>query len=66
MALLTLFPLGLLQMASAIKDDQCARGAANAEATARYFWKQNWDDRQPVNTPVLPNVGIGLPAPFRM
>lgn len=47
MALLTLFPLGLLTMAAAIKDDQCARAAANADGTARFFWKGIWEDVPP-------------------
>src|SRR5262249_49492109 len=64
MALLTLFPLGLLQMAASIKDDQCARAAANAEANARFFWKQMWEDVPPVgsaannNLPPLDAAGI--------
>src|SRR5438128_9401464 len=34
LALLTLFPLGALSMAQAIKDDRTAHAAANAEAIA--------------------------------
>lgn len=37
LALLTLFPLGSLKMAQAIKDDRSAQAAANAEAAAA-FW----------------------------
>src|SRR5207248_8529795 len=59
MALLTLFPLGLLQMAASIKDDQCARAAANAETTARYGWKQIWDDKAPTDPmTAFPLVGV--------
>jgi prepilin-type N-terminal cleavage/methylation domain-containing protein len=39
MALLTLFPLGALEMAQAIKDDKTAIAAANATASARALWK---------------------------
>jgi hypothetical protein len=39
MALLTLFPLGALNMAQAIKDDRAAHAGANASAIARTAWK---------------------------
>ena len=39
MALLTLFPLGALNMAQAIKDDRTANSAANSAANARAAWK---------------------------
>jgi hypothetical protein len=35
LSLLTLFPLGALNMAQAIKDTRCAHAAANAAALAR-------------------------------
>jgi hypothetical protein len=39
MALLTLFPLGALNMAQAIKDDRTGTAAANAAGLARTLWK---------------------------
>jgi Prokaryotic N-terminal methylation motif len=39
LALLTLFPLGALNMAQAIKDQRTADAAANADAVARALWK---------------------------
>ena len=39
MALMTLFPLGAMNMAQAIKDDRCGHAAANATAIFRSFWR---------------------------
>jgi prepilin-type N-terminal cleavage/methylation domain-containing protein len=39
LALLTLFPLGALTMAQAIKDDRCGMNAANVTASFRSAWK---------------------------
>jgi hypothetical protein len=39
MALLTLFPLGALEMAQAIKDDRCGHAKHNAAALIRSIWK---------------------------
>jgi hypothetical protein len=39
MALMTLFPLGALNMAQAIKDDRCGHAAANASAILRSVWR---------------------------
>jgi hypothetical protein len=39
MALLTLFPIGALQMAQSLKDQRCAEVGANAIAYARANWK---------------------------
>src|SRR5208282_5511833 len=42
-ALMTLFPLGALNMAQAIKDDRTAQAAANANANLRMWWRsQLW------------------------
>lgn len=40
MAVLTLFPLGALSMAQAIKDDRCAESNKNASALARRAWQE--------------------------
>jgi hypothetical protein len=46
MSLLTLFPLGLLQMGQAIKDDRCAQAAASAEGYFRAYFKSIWVNNQ--------------------
>src|SRR5262249_40059650 len=56
LALLTLFPLGALTMAQAVKDQRCAEAAANAEAIAIYR-----DMRNSVGTATFQNPGGGLP-----
>jgi Tfp pilus assembly protein PilV len=55
LALLTLFPLGALNMARALKDDRCAQAAAQAEGIAN---SQNV--RHDAN--VISLMGSGLPA----
>lgn len=39
MALMTLFPLGAMNMAQAIKDDRCGIAAANAASVLRAYWR---------------------------
>jgi hypothetical protein len=39
-SLLTLFPLGALNMAQSIKDDRCAQASNNADALFRIYWRQ--------------------------
>lgn len=43
MALMTLFPLGAMNMSQAIKDDRAQQAAANATATLRVLWRQGLD-----------------------
>src|SRR4051794_36160600 len=38
-AILTMFPLGMLNMASALRDDRSAQCAAAADGTMRSYWK---------------------------
>ncbi len=38
-AILTLFPLGALQMGQALKDDRTAQAAGQADAYIRWYWK---------------------------
>lgn len=44
MALLTLFPLGALRMAQAIKDDRTKYAADNGQIIARVWWRDIWTD----------------------
>jgi prepilin-type N-terminal cleavage/methylation domain-containing protein len=44
MSLLTLFPLGALRMAQAIKDDRTKFAADNANAVGRMWWHNIWID----------------------
>src|SRR5262245_45769949 len=39
MALMTLFPLGAMNMAQALKDDRCGHCAGNGAAILRAFWR---------------------------
>lgn len=59
-ALLTLFPLGVLRMQQALQDQACAEAVANANAVATLRDFRN--DPQVVTPPLLP-VGPGAPAP---
>jgi prepilin-type N-terminal cleavage/methylation domain-containing protein len=43
LAILSLFPLGAVQMAQALKDQRAAEAAANSAAYARVIWKQACD-----------------------
>src|SRR5437763_13279942 len=43
MALLTLFPMGALQMAQALKDQRAAEEAASAIGTFRVSWKRSFE-----------------------
>lgn len=47
MALMTLFPLGALNMSLAIKDDRATQAGANATAFLRAMWRQGLDSGQP-------------------
>jgi type II secretory pathway pseudopilin PulG len=61
LALLTLFPLGALTMAQAIKDDRCAQAAANAEAIA--LFRDLRTHNSVINNPVGTNSFINPAAP---
>src|SRR2546421_11874148 len=43
MALLTLFPMGALQMAQALKDQRAAEEAASAIGSLRASWKRSYE-----------------------
>ena len=55
MALMSLFPIGALQMAQAMKDDRTATMAANADRSFRIFWKEAWLD---ANGTLLPEATV--------
>lgn len=55
MALMTLFPLGAMNMAQAIKDDRCGHAAANASAILRSVWRVSLESGQMDN-----NLELGL------
>ena len=40
-ALLTLFPLGAMQISQSLKDDRTAQTAAQADAMMRTYWRAN-------------------------
>jgi prepilin-type N-terminal cleavage/methylation domain-containing protein len=39
-AILTMFPLGALQMGQALKDDRTAQSASNADGYIRWYWRE--------------------------
>ncbi|MGL4422492.1 MAG: type IV pilus modification PilV family protein, partial [Gemmataceae bacterium] len=56
-ALMTLFPLGALQMGQALKDERCAQTALQADGLMRWYWKQEVvekKDREGANRDGLP------------
>ena len=55
MALMTLFPLGAVNMALAIKDDRAQHAGANATALLRTVWRQGLENGQPD-----PNIAVPL------
>src|SRR5262245_56539469 len=61
LSLLTLFPLGALTMAQAIKDQRSADAAANANAIARAFWKYVVQTNGPLNPD--PTIDQALVSP---
>ncbi len=53
-AILTLFPLGALNMAQALKDDRTSQAAIQADNFMRMYWKQNLCE------PLQAAIGTGL------
>jgi type II secretory pathway pseudopilin PulG len=62
-ALLTLFPIGILQMANAIKQDRCARCALNADSMALLLNVRNDPKVISDTAPVVPDY-FKNPYPF--
>ncbi len=56
-SLLTLFPLGALQMGQALKDDRCAQTAYKADTLMRVYW------RSMVENNIDPNLTLALTDP---
>jgi hypothetical protein len=63
-AILTLFPLGALQMGQALKDDRTAQAAGQADSYMRWYWRHYVIE----DTPYSPNPAIknppGVVEPF--
>jgi hypothetical protein len=55
MALMTLFPLGAMNMAQALKDDRCGHCAGNAAAILRSFWRASLEGGSRVLDPTDPS-----------
>src|SRR5579871_5109208 len=51
-AILTLFPLGALQMGQALKDDRTAQAAGQADGYMRWYWKSYVVDDTQANYPL--------------
>jgi hypothetical protein len=62
MALMTLFPLGAMNMAQALKDDRCGHCAANASAVLRSFWRVSLETGGKIPDPGNPGRMIDDPA----
>ena len=50
LSLLTLFPLGAIQIGQALKDDRCSETALQADAYLRQYWRHAVINAQPVGT----------------
>lgn len=63
-ALLTLFPLGALQMGQALKDGRCAQSAQEADSLIRWYWEK-YQPNSTANTELLASFSRGdyLPPP---
>jgi hypothetical protein len=59
LALLTLFPLGAVQMAVSLKDERCAQASLVGTAQWKTFDLGNDPN---INNPLFENPGMGLPA----
>jgi prepilin-type N-terminal cleavage/methylation domain-containing protein len=53
-AILTMFPLGALQMGQALKDDRTAQAAGQADGYMRWYWKHY----------IIDGAGSGINEPF--
>ena len=56
LALLSLFPVGAVQMAEAFKNERATQLANNADNMIRIWWRQAWTD--PVTGEVLPDLPV--------
>lgn len=63
MALLTLFPMGALQMAQALKDQRAAEEAASAIGSLRVSWKRSYEASTTAVKFDPGTTGIGAAAP---
>jgi hypothetical protein len=65
LSVLTLFPLGAVEMAQAIKDDRCAQANNNASTLIRNYWRQQLavpaNQREPFNW-ATPNAMMNVDA----
>lgn len=64
MALLTLFPLGAIQMGQAIKDDRCGNAAYNAHATIQLLWRLWINDTTGHPKPFFTGPILAAPGDF--
>jgi hypothetical protein len=62
-AILTLFPLGALQMGQALKDDRTAQAAGQADGYMRWYWKHYVVDDNTTNYPNRSSPNPNLPNP---
>lgn len=61
-AILTLFPLGALNMAQAMRDDRSVQAADQAAGYMRWYWRENVTERTPVAEPFHARM-LGTAAP---
>src|SRR5262245_41387761 len=47
-AILALFPIGVINMARAINQDRAATHAVNSDELMRMYWKEAWPQREPL------------------
>ncbi len=58
LAILAMFPIGVVNMARAITQDRASTHAANADSLFRYQWKNAWNERIDIGTRVPHPFGI--------
>ena len=64
LSLLTLFPLGAVQIGAALKDDRCSEAALQADAYMRAYWKRTVVEALDAPDPTPPTVRPGVTEPF--
>ena len=63
LALLTLFPLGAMQMGGALRDDRSAQIAAQADVYMRQYWRVHYLERLAVGQDPTDDFGWGMDDP---
>lgn len=63
LGVLTMFPVGALQMAQALKDQRCAEAATQADAFMRWYWRSEIVEKQGNSEPMWLALNGGAATP---